>query len=161
MALEDDIDFLDRIPTFHVIGREAQRILAISAETVHLRGGDVLFEEGEPADGAFVLREGTIVFRGTHDEPESAPLVARAGTLIGEAALIVEGRRPATATALDPSSLWRVSRAVFLRTLEGEPDAARALRRMIAARVEVALGELDNVLPRFEDGFIPARGRRD
>ena len=30
MALEDDIDFLDRIPTLHLLGKDALRILAIS-----------------------------------------------------------------------------------------------------------------------------------
>jgi CRP-like cAMP-binding protein len=159
MALEDDIDFLDRISTFHILGREAQRILVISAEAVHLRGGDVLFEEGEPAEDAYVVVEGALVMRSTRDKPESPPAVARAGALVGETALLVEGRRPATATALDPTALWRIPRAVFLRMLEGEPSAARALRGLIANRVEAALNDLDLVVPRFEDRRRPG-GRR-
>ena len=80
-------------------------------------------------------------------------VIARPGALIGESALVVDTRRPATATALEHSSLWRVSRGMFLRMLEGEPAAATALRRMIAGRLEAALSELDLVVPRFEGDY--------
>ena len=46
MTLEDDIAFLDRIPTLHLLGKEALRLLAISVETIKLARGDILFEEG-------------------------------------------------------------------------------------------------------------------
>ena len=48
MALEDDILFLRRIATLRVLGPDALRVLAISAEKVHLRKNDVLFEEASP-----------------------------------------------------------------------------------------------------------------
>ena len=41
MALEQDIEFLDRIPTLHLLGKDALRILAISVETITLRRGDI------------------------------------------------------------------------------------------------------------------------
>ena len=44
MALEDDIVFLGKVPTFRVLGREALRILAISAEQRHVRSGEILFD---------------------------------------------------------------------------------------------------------------------
>jgi CRP-like cAMP-binding protein len=150
MALENDIAFLNRIPTFHVLGREALRILAISIEDVHLRSGEVLFEEGEPADGGFVVREGALMVKSARERPGGSSAVARPGTLIGETALIVDTRFSATATALEHTMLWRISRGVFLRMLESEPNAAIALRRVIGSRLDAAIADLDLVVPVFE-----------
>jgi CRP-like cAMP-binding protein len=149
MALDEDIVFLGRIPTFRVLGREAMRILAISAQTVELLGGEQLFEEGEPADGAYVVVRGAVELKSVGERTGS--MVARKGTLIGETALIVFTIRPATATALEPTTLLRIPRSVFLRTLEGEPDSAEALRDMMQARLRSTLDDLDLVVPLFLD----------
>jgi CRP-like cAMP-binding protein len=150
MALDDDILFLRRIPTFRVLGPDALRVLAISTEKMHLRLGDTLFEEGEPADSAFVVIAGAIRLRRAKEKPLVEPQVVRGGGLIGETALIVETERPATAIALEPSTLYRITRAVFLRMLESDVEAASALRDTISRRIDAALDDLDVVLPRFE-----------
>jgi CRP-like cAMP-binding protein len=150
MAVDDDIVFLGRIPTFRVLGREAMRILAISAQPLQLQSGDQLFEEGEPADAGYVVVYGSVELRGIHERDPDARAIARAGTLIGETALIVDTLRPATAVALETTSLLRIPRNVFLRTLEGEPGAAKALRDMVAGRLVSTLNDLDIVAPLFE-----------
>ncbi len=150
MALEDDIDFLDRIPTLHLLGKDALRILAISVETIRLGRGDILFEEGQPAEGGFVVVNGSVVLQQSGDTAGDDAITARRGSLIGETAMIVETVRPSTAIALESSVLFRIPRVVFIRILEGEPQAATALRRLIAARVGRIVADLDLVLPLFD-----------
>jgi CRP-like cAMP-binding protein len=150
MALEDDIDFLDRIPTLHLLGKDALRILAISVETIRLGRGDILFEEGQPAEGGFVVVNGSLVLQQASDTAGDDAVTARRGSLIGETAMIVETVRPSTAIALESSILFRIPRVVFIRILEGEPQAATALRRLIAARVGRIVADLDLVLPLFD-----------
>src|SRR5947207_1850435 len=150
MALEDDIDFLDRIPTLHLLGKDALRILAISVETIRLARGDILFEEGQPADGGFVVVNGSVVLQQAGDTSGDGAITARRASLIGETAMIVETVRPSTAIAIESSVLFRIPRVVFIRILEGEPQAATALRRLIAARVGRIVADLDLVLPLFE-----------
>src|SRR5262245_9037584 len=58
MAIDDDIAFLERVPTLGLLGRPALRILAIGAETRHLVGGEVLFNAGDEAEGGFVVQAG-------------------------------------------------------------------------------------------------------
>jgi CRP-like cAMP-binding protein len=151
MALEDDIDFLDRIPTLHLLGKDALRILAISVETIRLARGDILFEEGQPAEGGFVVVNGSVVLQQASDTAGDDAITARRGSLIGETAMIVETVRPSTAISLESSILFRIPRVVFIRILEGEPQAATALRRLIAARVGRIVEDLDLVLPLFDD----------
>jgi len=150
MALEDDIEFLDRIPTLHLLGKEALRLLAISVETIRLGRGDILFEEGQPADGGYVIVNGSIILQQAGDTVGDQAITAKRGSLIGETAMIVETIRPSTAIATESSVLFRVPRVVFLRILEGEPQAATALRRLIAMRVGRIINDLDLVLPLFD-----------
>lgn len=148
MSLDEDIVFLGRIPTFRVLGREAMRILAISAQTIELSGGEQLFEEGEPADGGYVVVYGSVELRSV-GESNIGTVVARKGSLIGETTLIVHAMRPATATALETTRLMHIPRSVFLRMLEGEPEGTRALRDMIESRLKSTLDDLDTVVPLF------------
>ena len=150
MALEDDILFLRKIATFRVLGPDALRVLAISLEKIHLRAGDILFEEGDPADSAYVVIAGTIRLRRTSDKSLDEPLLVKAGALIGESALMIETERPSSAVAMEYSTVCRISRGMFLRMLESDVEAAIGLREMISRRIDAALDDLDTVLPRFE-----------
>ena len=59
MTIEDDIAFLERVPALAVLGRDALRILAIGTENRYVHEGVTLFGEGEQADGAYVVQEGS------------------------------------------------------------------------------------------------------
>jgi CRP-like cAMP-binding protein len=134
MSIEDDIAFLERVPTLGLLGRDALRILAIGAESRYLHDGNVLFTQGEPADAGYVVQEGLLSLapvRGNADALTVGP-----GTLLGELALLTETQRPVTATALEPSTVIRIPRTLFLKMLEGYPEAAVRLRDSFIARAE-------------------------
>lgn len=153
MSLEDDIAFLERVPTLAVLGRDALRILAIGAENRYVHDGVTLFKAGEPADAAYVVQEGS--FDLTVDGATN-PMSAGVGVLIGEHALVTETTRSMTVTAREPSTVVRIPRTLFLKTLEGYPDAALRLRNAIATRVNATARELAKVRAGL-DGAAPAR----
>jgi CRP-like cAMP-binding protein len=143
MTIEDDIAFLQRIPILRPLGATALRILAIGAESSYFERGQVLFKAGDPADGGYIVQKGSFQL-----EPEKVgenELLAGPGTLLGESALFTETRRPATATALEVSMVLRISRAMFVKMLEGYPDAAERLRDLIAARADEWARDFENV----------------
>jgi CRP-like cAMP-binding protein len=141
MAIEDDITFLERVPTLSLLGRQALRILAIGAETRYIHSGEVLFKRGDEADGAYVIQEGRFKLS-SNDGNE---LTVGPCTLLGEVALFSETRRPATARALEPSTVLRIPRFLFIRMLDSFPEAARKLREILAARLDQATREISNV----------------
>jgi CRP-like cAMP-binding protein len=143
MTIEDDIAFLERIPFLRRLGAPALRILAIGTESYRVEAGQVLFAAGEPADGAYIVQQGSFNLR--PQVGAEADLVAGPGTLLGEAALLAETQRPATATAREASTVLRVPRAMFLKMLEGYPDAAQRLREVIAARADEWARDMENV----------------
>jgi CRP-like cAMP-binding protein len=145
MSLEDDIALFERVPTLALLGKQALRILAIGAETRELQSGAVLFYAGDIAESGYVVVDGSV-----HLEPgtpfDGAETIAGPGALIGEQALIADAVRPATATALEPTRVIRISRTLFLRMLEGYPAAASKLRDSIAARAEQLTRDLGAVM---------------
>ena len=143
MTIEDDIAFLQRVPALSLLGRDALRILAIGSEARYIHEGISLFGEGEDADGAYVVQEGS--FELVSQKSRAEPTIAGPGTLIGELALITETRRLMTATAREPSSVVRITRQLFLKMLEGYPDAALRMRDALTARVNETAREFSKV----------------
>ena len=153
MPIEDDIALLDRVPLLQLLGREGLRVIAISAESRALDDGEVLFAEGQPADSAYVVMSGRLAL--SREDPAFATrpghsAVVGVGALLGELALITETKRPCTAIALEASVLLRISRTIFMRTVESYPDAAVRLASALSQQMNTTLGELDGVRRRLE-----------
>jgi CRP-like cAMP-binding protein len=132
MSIEDDVALLERVPTLRLLGTTALRMLAIGSEQRDVARDDLLFYIGDEADAGFVVQRGA--FRVTLEDGSGAEVVAGPGTLIGELALVVAMQRPATAIALEHSSVIRIARSLFQRVLESDPAAARRLRDEFANR---------------------------
>jgi CRP-like cAMP-binding protein len=143
MTIEDDIAFLSQVPVLRRLGAPALRILAIGAEAYSVEAGQVLFAAGDAADCAYVVQQGS--FQITPERAADADLVAEAGALLGEGALLVQSPRLATATACEDSIVLRISRAMFLRMLDSYPEAAQRLRELIASRADQWAREMENV----------------
>src|SRR5262249_18167235 len=142
MAIDDDIAFLERVPTLGLLGRPALRILAIGAETRHVDRGEVLFNAGDEAEGGFVVQAGRIQLSAAGG---GQGLTGRAPPLPGAGAVFAETRRPATAKALEPATVLSIPRPLFIRMLDSFPDAARKLREILASRLDQATREIVNV----------------
>ena len=153
MSIEDDIAFIERVPTLRMLGRTALRILAIGAESRYVHQGEVLFNAGDPTDCGYVIQEGS--FRLESDSRSVEEVIAGPGTLLGEFALIAQTKRPATATAREPSTVIRISRSLFLKMLEGYPEAAQILREQIVARAQQSLEEIRDVRAMLDASEAP------
>jgi len=143
MTIEDDIAFLERIPSLRLLGRDALRILAIGAESRDIDEGASLFGEGDDADCAYVVQEGW--FDLVTEKSVLPPSAAGPGTLIGETALLTGAKRTAAAIAREPSTVVRIPRQLFLKMLEGYPDAALRMRDAIGGKVSQTATELTRV----------------
>jgi CRP-like cAMP-binding protein len=148
LALDDDIALLARVPMLGSIEREALRLLAFSAEPRVLRAGDVLFRKDEAADCGFVVASGAVTLLA--DDGVTAQATVEPGSLLGEIALISETRRPATAIAREPTTVLRLSRVLFRRTLEEYPHVAERLARDIRARMVATTAGLAEVKQKLD-----------
>jgi CRP-like cAMP-binding protein len=153
MSIEDDIAFLERVPMLQQLGAGALRILAIGAESYSVSEGETLFAPGESADCAYVVQHGSLAVK-----PEAAngiEGIAEAGSLLGESALLTEAPRRARATAREDSVVMRISRAMFLKMLESNPEAAQRLRELFTARADQLARDFEKVHAMLARGTGP------
>ena len=135
MSIEDDVKLLERVPFLRLVGRAGLRIIAIGAEQRYVHGGEILFHKNTAADSGYVVQEGAIRVSNERDE-SPFDFNAGPGALLAEMAMIAETDYGMTATAVTPSTVMRIPRSLFLKMLEGYPDAARRLRDHIEAQAE-------------------------
>jgi len=143
MSIDDDVSLLVRVPTLHLLGRDALRVIAIGSEQQEFSRGSVLFREDEQADCGYVVQSGA--FRISAGDGSGHEVIAERGTLIGELALLVSMPRRSTAVATEYASVIRITRSLFQRVLDSDPDAALRLRNDMAARVNELAGDFVSV----------------
>jgi CRP-like cAMP-binding protein len=98
--------------------------------------GDNLVMQGDKASHLFVLVDGLVKVTVVAEGGEPALLAVRAsGDLIGELAMISDGRRSATVTAARPVVAERIFAADFRAVLHAHPDAVDAFTRSLAAKL--------------------------
>jgi CRP-like cAMP-binding protein len=145
MSLDNDIIQLTANPVLAHFEVDALRLLAFNSDTRNLRQGDVLFREGDVSDGGYFLISGSMQLVSSGIEE-----IHSTGALVGETALFIETLRPATATALEPTTLRRIPRHLIRRILAEYPDTGRALRSSFQGRIAALDGQLrriDQMLP--------------
>lgn len=140
MSIDDDIALLERVPLLRLLGRQALRVMAIGADQRDIMRGDFLFSEGEGSEGGYVVQRGNFKISSSDDEVRA--VFAGPGMLIGESALIVDTPCRTSAEAVEDSSVIRITRTLFHKVLESDPDAAMRLRDALAARSNSATSEI-------------------
>ncbi len=109
--------------------------LARACEQVNLDSGEVLFECGDPGDALYIVDDGVLeIFIGETLLDES-----RRGECLGEMALLTDEARSASIRAREPSRLLRLSRGVFVQTLERNPGLAWGIIQELAAKVKSSI----------------------
>jgi len=97
------------------------------------RAGEVLYSEGDPADRAFLLLSGRVRVAKRVRQAERSVSVARAGELLGEAALLTGHVRTQTAVALSDGTALAFDRPSFRETVMMYPAlGARVCEQMIS-----------------------------
>jgi len=110
------------VPLF--AGLEEAQLLKIREITrvVEATRRDVLFREGEPVEGIFVLLSGRVkIYKLSPDGKEHILHVVRPGQAFAEAAVFMPGGYPAYAEALQKSRALLLPKQPFLDLLRQEP----------------------------------------
>lgn len=102
--------------------------------------GDDVFGHGDDADALYVINHGTVrIHRGGASVDEIAVTTLGTGAHFGELPWISQGKRSATATALERSELTRIDYAALSRLLDERPAIGTKVYRRIARQMAAAL----------------------
>jgi CRP/FNR family transcriptional regulator, cyclic AMP receptor protein len=130
--LDDQLAFLADVSLFAGIpGGELEEVARVM-RTVELGAGDVLFRQGEEADGLHVLERGLV--QACRRLPGGSELeYARLGPgdVLGEIPLLDGGLRSGTVRALEPTRAFFLARADFTALVSRLHPTAFAIKRQI------------------------------
>ena len=128
-------DFLGSIPYFSALSPEEIRKIAKETLERSFARGEVLFLEGEPCQGLYVVKTGRVrIFKSSPEGREQVLLTAGAGTTFNEVPVFDGGANPASASALEPSTVYIIPEETMLALLDGCP-AARSFIKLFAGRL--------------------------
>jgi CRP-like cAMP-binding protein len=145
MSLDSDIALLKRVPLFSDLPTEQLRLLAFSAVRLDLAADQVLFRQGARAMTGYVVSSGALELSVGERPARRVVATCEVGALVGEIALFVETRRPATGIALVTSQVIEIDRKQILRMLGEYPHIALRLRAILAERLTATVTELGRV----------------
>jgi CRP-like cAMP-binding protein len=148
MSLAQEVAVIRQIPLLRHLQDAAQKMLCFASERVFYAAGDVIFCQGDSADAAYIVIDGSVEIRvATPAGPLRLNGVERHG-IFGEIGTLGDLPRSATAVAATPLELLRVPREVFYRVIHDNPEAAQSLTVVLAERLSRTTGLLSEVANR-------------
>jgi CRP-like cAMP-binding protein len=138
--------FLERLPE-----EQAQLVLKVARRRT-FAGGEILFNEADPADTLHVIVKGRVAFLGTTEAGDQVMFgVSGPDEFFGELGLIMPDRvRTSTARALEPTETLSIQRADFDRLRRESPLLTDLLVGLLADRVQSLSNRLQEAL------YVPA-----
>jgi signal transduction histidine kinase len=128
-------DFLRNLPLFAGLSDEDLSRLCDMAETVTVRAGEVLMEEGSLGDALFVILDGSFEITKRARERDLWIANRGPGEMLGELSVLEETPRSATVRAATDCHLVKICRADFQQLLTKSSTAAVAMLRTVTARL--------------------------
>lgn len=110
--------------------------LAKQSVVKKLKRNELLFLEGDVANGMYVVESGAVrAFRTSPDGREQVIHVERAVTTIAEVPIFDNGNYPSTVAAEEPTVLYFLNKDLILRTAVEHPQLALSAVKLLAARL--------------------------
>jgi CRP-like cAMP-binding protein len=155
LEVADAVRVLQGVPLFADLRSDELEHLVQAMQTIEVSRGDVLWRQGEKADGLHVIVEGAV--RVTLAQPGGAAIelaTLSAGDVLGEVPLLDGGMRSASARIAEPGRLLFLSRTEFSALTARRHPTAFAVKRRICT---LACGRLRRSYAALADSLGPGR----
>lgn len=142
MSIQDEVAVLRRIPLFARIEPAKLKLLAFTSDRVTYEQDQVLFNQGDEGDAAFVIIDGEADI--LVDTPQGSLSVAKVqkNDFVGEIAILCEVPRTATVKALSRLDTLRIDKEQFFKLMSEFPELSVEVMRVLAQRLADTTEEL-------------------
>src|SRR5258708_37912630 len=135
-AVSDEAESLSRVPLFKRLTPDELEKLAEEVDQVHYKAGEVIFNERDKGDALYVVETGSVRIWVMDEDVKPVTLAElKPGEFFGELAVLDQGERSTSATALEDTHLHRLSSVDFQQFLLEHPDVAIDVICEIGARM--------------------------
>lgn len=152
MSLNEEVDILRNIPLFARIEPAKLKLLAFTSERIAYEEGDLLFQQGDMGDAAYIIIEGTAEI--LVDTPGGQIAVASVGKndIVGEIAILCDVPRTATVRVTAPLTTLRISKELFFQMVNEFPQMAVEIMRELAQRLDRTTNQLRDAMTEAANG---------
>lgn len=127
---------LRRTPLFANLTPKEMQALASRVSTRHFRPGEILFSEGDPCSGLFVVAAGSVrIFKLSPAGREQILAVEGPGNSFAELPVFDGGNYPASASALGDTELLFISRKDFQNFCREHADVGLKVIAVVGSRL--------------------------
>ncbi len=124
-GLSEEAQSLARVPLFKRLEPHELEKLAEEIDQVNYKAGEVIFNEHDRGDALYVLEEGSVRIWVTDEDVQPVTLAElQPGAFFGELAVLDQGERSSSATAITDIHLHKLSSNDFQQFLIEHPDCA-------------------------------------
>ena len=134
MPLSPSLPHFGAVPLFQCLKPEERRLLAPVCRAVAYQKGEAVFREGAPAEDLCFVVLGRVKVVKAGPERDVILGLFGPGEPIGAVAVFEGGRFPASAVALEPSTILRVPEQAFFAAIEKHPEMTRSLLQGLMVR---------------------------
>jgi CRP/FNR family cyclic AMP-dependent transcriptional regulator len=142
VSLQQEFEFLRRVPFFSEIEPAKLKLLAFMSERVGFDHGKFVCRQGDQADAAYLIIEGEaeIILEG----PAGPITVATLGAndIVGEMAILGEVPRNASVRAKGRLVTLRIAKDPFMRMVREFPSMAVSIMQELAHRLDLTNNQL-------------------
>jgi len=137
---------LASVPLFSGLEPHDLDLLAALAIQKNYRKGELIFSDGDPGDGFYIVAEGQVkVFKASSEGKEQILHIFGPGEPIGEVAVFAGIPFPASATVLAKTVLLFFPRKAFIRLIAKEPSLAMKLLAVLSMRLKQFTVQVENL----------------
>jgi CRP/FNR family transcriptional regulator, cyclic AMP receptor protein len=135
-----------RVPLFADLSETELKFLAERAVLRRYAPGELIFSEGDPCPGLFVIESGNVrLFKTSSGGREQVLAIEKSGNSIAELPVFDGGRYPASAAAVEQAQLLFVSKQDFHSLCLTHPKVALKVLRVVGIRLRRLVGIIEEL----------------
>jgi CRP/FNR family transcriptional regulator, cyclic AMP receptor protein len=143
---ENTVTILGRAPLFGSLTKEELLALAQRTATKRLQRGELLFGEGDPCKGLYLVASGKIrIFKLSPAGREQVLAMEGPGSSFAELPVFDGGNYPAAASAAEDAELLFISRQDFQNFCREHPEVALKVIAVVGTRLRRLVGIIEEL----------------
>ncbi len=133
--LKDEVDLLQSIPMFSNVPPNKLKLLAFASDRMTFETGQNLFLQGDTADAAYVIIEGTADVLVSTEEGEASVAKLERNAFVGDMAIFSDIPRTATVRALEHLEVLRIKKEHMMEMVLDTPSLTLAVLGTLVDRL--------------------------
>jgi len=148
------VKLIAQVPLFADLSEEELHALAHRTVKHHVHAGDIIFTEGDPCQGFYVIESGEVkIFKTAPSGREQVLTLDTAGNSVAEIPVFDGGPYPASGVATVETTLLFVSKRDFRTLVLEHPEVGLKVLKNVGGRLRRLVGLIEEL------SFTTVRGR--